>query len=109
MKTLADAEKDLLDLVQRNGLLDTLNAFMAEQAKMRLVRDRINAEKAKRAVSWKLLFVAVFASLLLVGCQDTFRYECQDPQNWHKPDCNPPKCEADGTCTKYLLKDSNEN
>ena len=53
-------------------------------------------------------YLALLIPFLLVGCQDTFRYECQDPKNWNKPDCNPPKCEANGTCTKYLIGDRNE-
>jgi hypothetical protein len=51
----------------------------------------------------------LFAAVLVASCQDRFRYECQDPKNWYKSDCQPPKCEADGTCTKYLLKGTDEN
>lgn len=54
-------------------------------------------------------YLALLIPFLLVGCSDVFRYECQDPKNWHKAKCNPPECEADGTCTKYLLKDFDEN
>jgi hypothetical protein len=46
----------------------------------------------------------LFSALALAACQDRFRYECQDPDNHHKPACQPPACEADGTCTKYLIK-----
>jgi hypothetical protein len=52
---------------------------------------------------------ATLLVLLLAGCQDAFRYPCQDPANHHKAECNPPACEADGTCTKYLLKGTDEN
>lgn len=45
-----------------------------------------------------LLFV-----FLVAGCEDRFRYDCQDPVNFGKPKCEPPACEADGTCTKDLL------
>jgi hypothetical protein len=55
----------------------------------------------------KLLLLG--ALLTLAGCQDRYRYACQDPANWNKVHCNPPACEADGTCTKYLLKEQNEN
>lgn len=46
--------------------------------------------------------------VLLSGCgvlQDRYRYECQDPINWEKAECNPPLCESSGTCTKDLVKD----
>lgn len=42
--------------------------------------------------------------LLMVGCQDRYRYPCQDPENQTSQECNPPACVADGTCTDYLLK-----
>ncbi len=41
--------------------------------------------------------------LLLVACQDTYRYPCQNPDNWGKKECEPPQCEASGTCTKDLI------
>jgi hypothetical protein len=56
-----------------------------------------------------IIVLVSLTGLVLAGCQDRFRYECQDPMNWSKSDCQPPKCEADGTCTKYLLKGADEN
>jgi hypothetical protein len=56
----------------------------------------------------KVIAAALFL-VLVASCEDRFRYECQDPKNHHRPACTPPACEADGTCTKYLLKDDNEN
>ena len=44
---------------------------------------------------------AVFA---IAGCSDQYRYPCQDPANQGKPECTPPECEADGTCTDYLVE-----
>jgi hypothetical protein len=41
--------------------------------------------------------------LVLAGCSDAYRYPCQDPKNFGKPECEPPACEADGTCTKDLM------
>ena len=37
------------------------------------------------------------------GYDGGYRYPCQDPANWHTDECTPPICEADGSCTKYLL------
>ncbi len=48
-----------------------------------------------------LILISVLA---LFGCQDRYRYECQDPANHNKTQCQPPACEASGTCTKYLIK-----
>ena len=47
-----------------------------------------------------LALVAV--ALLLVGCEDTYRYPCQDPENKDNPECNRPICEADGFCYDTL-------
>jgi|FreactcultureFD7_1027221.scaffolds.fasta_scaffold15568_2 hypothetical protein len=41
--------------------------------------------------------------LMLVACHDTYRYPCQNPDNWGKAECEPPQCEASGTCTKDLI------
>jgi len=49
------------------------------------------------------ILAAVFA-LLFMGCQDRFRYPCQDPKNWDKEECKPPLCTATGTCPSQLTK-----
>jgi hypothetical protein len=41
---------------------------------------------------------------LLTGCEDRFRYTCQDPTNWNNPECKPPICTATGTCPEMLIK-----
>ena len=48
-----------------------------------------------------VVFSAVF---LIAGCSDQYRYPCQDPNNQGKPECTPPECVADGTCTNYLVE-----
>ena len=48
-----------------------------------------------------------FLSVLLVvltGCEDRFRYKCQDPKNLSEPECKPPICTATGTCPDQLVK-----
>lgn len=52
-----------------------------------------------------LLFV-VF-SFILSGCSEIgfTRYSCQEFENWSNPECNPPKCYQDYTCTKDLFPD----
>lgn len=46
-----------------------------------------------------IMLVAVSAC----GYDGHYRYECQDPVNWEKEECNPPICEVDGACTETLL------
>ena len=53
--------------------------------------------------------IATFASTVLVlgltscGYQGSYRYPCQESQNWDKAECNPPICEPSGTCSKDLV------
>lgn len=51
-------------------------------------------------------FIAcLLIALSLTGCgyQGWVRYPCQEYENWQKPECNPPQCEAIGQCTKDIL------
>lgn len=45
----------------------------------------------------------VILILLLAGCSDRYRYECQDPANFNKPQCQKPACEFSQTCPEYLV------
>jgi hypothetical protein len=44
----------------------------------------------------------LLTAVLLTGCEDTYRYPCQDPANKDNPECNRPICEADGMCYDTL-------
>lgn len=41
--------------------------------------------------------------LLLTGCNDHYRYPCQNPDNFTKPDCQKPKCLFTQQCPEYLV------
>ena len=49
----------------------------------------------------KIFTLAILA--LLAGCQDYYRYPCQNPDNFHKPDCQKPKCQFTQQCPEYLV------
>ena len=54
-----------------------------------------------------LLALTIFVGIicgLLTGCEDRFRYPCQNPQNWSNAECKPPICTATGTCPDQLVK-----
>ena len=54
---------------------------------------------------WVIVFaILIVCVLLLSGCSDQYRYPCQDPANQANTECTPPECEADGTCTGYLVE-----
>jgi hypothetical protein len=40
--------------------------------------------------------------LALAGCQERYRYPCQDPENWTEKICQKPYCSANGTCPEDL-------
>jgi hypothetical protein len=53
----------------------------------------------------RALIGALMGTLLLSGCgyDGWVRYECQEYENWEKPECTSPQCEATGVCTKDLI------
>ena len=55
----------------------------------------------------KLLLTAAFA-LLTAGCSEHYRYACQDPANWERPECKRPLCEVDGNCRDELTGGASE-
>lgn len=58
-------------------------------------------------MSRKLISIisASILAITLSGCgyDGHYRYPCQDPENWETAECQPPVCEATGTCTSDLL------
>jgi hypothetical protein len=50
---------------------------------------------------------------LLTGCQERYRYACQDPENWEMGFCKKPICSSSYTCpeqvtAKEILKPEEE-
>lgn len=41
--------------------------------------------------------------LLLAGCEDRYRYKCQNPEHFHAEECQKPKCMFTQTCPEYLV------
>lgn len=48
------------------------------------------------------ILAAAIAVLALAGCQERYRYPCQDPVNWEEKMCKKPYCSANGTCPEDL-------
>ncbi len=46
---------------------------------------------------------ALFALLLLAGCEDRYRYFCQDPNHFHAKQCQKPYCQFTQQCPEYLV------
>jgi hypothetical protein len=41
--------------------------------------------------------------LLLAGCQDHYRYKCQNPDHFQDLECQRPKCLFTQQCSDYLV------
>ena len=41
--------------------------------------------------------------ILLAGCENSYRYPCQNPENFHKPECMKPRCLFTQDCPEYLV------
>jgi len=46
---------------------------------------------------------ALVLLLLLAGCEDRYRYHCQDPANWSQKRCQRPDCLFTQDCPDYLV------
>jgi hypothetical protein len=53
----------------------------------------------------KASLASLMLTLTLTGCNfdGVYRYDCQDPENWGNAECNPPICDATGTCSKDIV------
>jgi len=48
-------------------------------------------------------YIFIFAVLILTGCEDRYRYPCQNPDNFHAAQCQKPKCLFTQMCPEYLV------
>jgi hypothetical protein len=49
------------------------------------------------------LKLMLLMAILLGGCEDRFRYFCQNPDNFHAAQCQKPKCLFTQMCPEYLV------
>jgi len=49
------------------------------------------------------LALILLSSLLLVACEDRYRYTCQNPDAFNNPECQKPRCQFTQTCPEYLV------
>lgn len=58
--------------------------------------------RGKKMKAVLVLFAALFMFPFFAGCEERYRYECQDPENAEKAECTRPACEVDGFCFDTL-------
>jgi hypothetical protein len=53
---------------------------------------------------WAAATLIVLPLLLAFFGQESFRYPCQNPDNWEKDICKLPKCDVTRTCPEHIFK-----
>ena len=66
---------------------------------MNLVKEAI-ITVAARFLLGVVLGACIF---ILLGCEDRYRYPCQNPDNFYKAECQKPKCLFTQQCPEYLV------
>lgn len=59
----------------------------------------------KKLLKW--VFLILLAPLVLAYFSnggESFRYPCQNPDNWDKPMCKMPACDVTRTCPEHIFK-----
>jgi hypothetical protein len=54
------------------------------------------------------LVILALPALFAAGCQERYRYPCQDPKNWEKEMCQKPVCEVHRQCPDLIFKNNSE-
>lgn len=49
------------------------------------------------------ILTLVLAILVISGCEDRYRYTCQDPKHFQDAECQHPACDFSQTCPEYLV------
>jgi hypothetical protein len=48
-------------------------------------------------------YSAILALMLLTGCDEQYRYFCQNPDNFQASQCQKPRCQFTQTCPEYMV------
>jgi hypothetical protein len=46
---------------------------------------------------------ALLFLLLITGCEERYRYFCQNPDNFYAAQCQKPRCQFTQTCPEYMV------
>ena len=57
----------------------------------------------RKRLNLYILFSIYIFSFLFTSCNDSYRYYCQDPDNFGKERCQKPRCEFNQDCPEYLV------
>jgi hypothetical protein len=51
----------------------------------------------------KRIVLTLLMLISIAGCEDRYRYACQNPDNFAKAECQKPRCLFTQTCPEYLV------
>jgi hypothetical protein len=51
----------------------------------------------------RMKYLLIFIAIMLSGCEDRYRYKCQNPDYFHAEECQKPKCLFTQQCPEYLV------
>lgn len=51
----------------------------------------------------KSLVLSLSLLAMMAGCEDRYRYFCQDPKNFSAKRCQKPDCQFTQDCPEYLV------
>ena len=52
----------------------------------------------------KNIILVAAVGVFLSGClEEKYRYKCQNPDQFHAPECQKPRCMFTQTCPEYLV------
>jgi hypothetical protein len=50
------------------------------------------------------MLILALPLVILAGCDQYYRYPCQNPANWEKEICKKPLCEVNRDCPEYIFE-----
>jgi len=56
----------------------------------------------------KALAILALPVFIASGCEQKYRYPCQDPKNWETPACSKPLCEVHRDCPSHIFDNPSE-
>jgi hypothetical protein len=51
-----------------------------------------------------LIMLALAPMLMAAGCEQRYRYACQNPENWAEEYCQRPLCEVNRDCPDLIIE-----
>ncbi len=58
----------------------------------------------RKLLKWVFILLLAPLALAYFSNGDSFRYPCQNPENWDKQICKLPTCDVTRTCPEHIFK-----